>query len=85
MFGLGATELLIIFAILVLIFGAKKLPEIGSGIGRAVKNLKKSMKTLEAEKDEIRREIDGSPEKKEEKPGPKMDSDKIRENGEGQR
>lgn len=85
MFGLGATELLIIFAILVLIFGAKKLPEIGSGIGRAFANLKRSMKTLEEEEKEIRREIDGSPEKKEEKPGPKMDAEKTRENGEGQR
>lgn len=70
MFGLGATELLIIFGILVLIFGAKKLPEIGSGIGRAYTNLKKSLKTPEEEKDEIRREIDGDPEKKEKKPGP---------------
>jgi hypothetical protein len=43
------------------------------------------MKTLEEEKDEIRREINGGPEKKEKKPGPKMDGEKIRENGEGQR
>lgn len=42
MFGLGTTELIIIFAIVVIIFGAKKLPEIGEGIGKAIKNFKKS-------------------------------------------
>lgn len=68
MFGLGAQELLIIFGILILIFGAKKLPELGSGIGRALKNFKKTMRTVEEEKNEIRREINGSPVKKEEEP-----------------
>ncbi len=68
MFGLGIPELLIIFAILILIFGAKKLPELGSGIGRGLRNLKKAMKTVEEEKNEIRREVNGSPPKKEEEP-----------------
>jgi sec-independent protein translocase protein TatA len=40
MFGLGATELVIILAIVVLIFGARRLPEIGSGVGKAIKNFK---------------------------------------------
>ncbi len=40
MFGLGATELLIILAIVVLIFGARRLPEIGSGLGKAIKGFK---------------------------------------------
>lgn len=40
MFGLGATELLIILAIVVVLFGARRLPEIGSGLGRAIKNFK---------------------------------------------
>jgi sec-independent protein translocase protein TatA len=39
-FGLGATELLIILAIVVVLFGARRLPEIGSGLGRAIKNFK---------------------------------------------
>ena len=42
MFGLGVTELIIILVIVVVLFGAKKLPEIGSGIGEAIKNFKKS-------------------------------------------
>ncbi len=40
MFGLGTVELLIVLGIVVLIFGARRLPEIGSGIGRAIKNFK---------------------------------------------
>ncbi len=43
MFGLGVTELVIILVILVVMFGASKLPEIGSGIGEAITNFKKSM------------------------------------------
>ena len=40
MFGLGTVELLIVLGIVVLIFGARRLPEIGSGIGKAIKNFK---------------------------------------------
>lgn len=43
MFGLGIQELLLIFGLLVLIFGAKKLPEIGSGLGKAIQNFKKGV------------------------------------------
>ncbi len=40
MFGLGPWELTIIFLIVLIIFGANKLPEIGSGMGKAIKNFK---------------------------------------------
>ena len=40
MFGLGATELGIILVIVVILFGARRLPEIGSGVGKAIKNFK---------------------------------------------
>ncbi|MEF9476195.1 MAG: twin-arginine translocase TatA/TatE family subunit [Candidatus Mariimomonas ferrooxydans] len=42
MFGLGPTELIIILVIVVILFGATRLPEIGKGIGEAIKNFKKS-------------------------------------------
>ena len=40
MFGLGLPEVALILGILVLIFGARRLPEIGSGMGKAIKNFK---------------------------------------------
>ena len=40
MFGLGATELMIILGICVLLFGARRLPEIGSGLGKAIKGFR---------------------------------------------
>ena len=46
MFGLGATELIIILVIVVIMFGATRLPEIGKGIGEAIKNFKKSNITV---------------------------------------
>ncbi len=39
----GMQEILIILLVVVILFGAKKLPEIGSGIGQAIKNFKKSV------------------------------------------
>ncbi|WP_462324364.1 twin-arginine translocase TatA/TatE family subunit [Desulfoplanes sp.] len=42
MFGIGIPELIIILVIVLVIFGANKLPEIGSGMGRAIKNFKKA-------------------------------------------
>ena len=42
MFGLGMPELLIILVIIVIIFGAGRLPEIGAGLGRAIRNFKDS-------------------------------------------
>ncbi len=56
MFGLGATELLIIFGIVIVIFGASRLPELGSGLGKAIKNFKSGMSD---------REIDVTPKKEE--------------------
>jgi sec-independent protein translocase protein TatA len=46
MFGLSPTELLVIGGIVVLIFGAKKLPEIGKGLGGAIREFKKVKKDI---------------------------------------
>ncbi|MHB8092983.1 MAG: twin-arginine translocase TatA/TatE family subunit [Syntrophales bacterium] len=42
MFGIGMPELLIILVIILIIFGAGKLPEIGSALGKTIRNFKKS-------------------------------------------
>ena len=46
MFGLGVTELIIILVIVVVLFGASRLPEIGRGIGEGIKNFRKSTSEL---------------------------------------
>jgi sec-independent protein translocase protein TatA len=42
MFGLGMPELIVILVIILIIFGAGKLPDIGSGIGKGIRNFKKA-------------------------------------------
>ncbi len=49
MFGLGMNELVIILIIVIVLFGATRLPEIGKGIGQAIRNFKKAT----SEPDEI--------------------------------
>ncbi|OGW23488.1 MAG: preprotein translocase [Nitrospinae bacterium RIFCSPLOWO2_12_FULL_47_7] len=49
MMGIGMGELVVILIIIMIIFGAGKLPEIGSAFGRSIKNFKTSMKEAEAE------------------------------------
>ncbi len=46
--GIGPPELIIIALIVVILFGGRKLPELGSGIGKALANFKKGYKEAEA-------------------------------------
>lgn len=50
MFGLGAQELLIIFGIIIVIFGASKIPQLGRGLGEGIRNFKKGLRDTEPER-----------------------------------
>ena len=59
MFGLGIGELLVVLVIILIIFGAGRLPEIGESVGRGIRNFRKAVKAPD--------EIDITPGKDEEK------------------
>ena len=46
MFGLGMQELIVIFLIVFLLFGAKNLPEIAKGLGKGIKEFNKALRSL---------------------------------------
>jgi sec-independent protein translocase protein TatA len=63
MFGIGTSELLIILGIAVLLFGARRLPEIGSGMGKAIKNFKGAISGEEIDVTPKKEEVgEGKPE-----------------------
>lgn len=51
--GIGMTELIVIMLIILLLFGAKRLPEIGNSLGRGIREFKRATK-------EITSDLDGS-------------------------
>lgn len=53
---IGATEIILICAVILLIFGGKKLPELMKGMGKGVKSFKEGM--IEPSDEEIRRRVD---------------------------
>ena len=60
-FGLGSTEILVILFIVLLLFGAKKLPELARGLGKSMNEFKKASSELE-------REVNADPEEPAAKP-----------------
>ena len=81
MFGLGPTELIIIAIIVILIFGAKRLPDIGKGLGGAIREFKNVKKELRPEKTSDNASTKGIETPEAEKP-PTMESkvvDKVME------
>ena len=62
MFGIGTTELIIIMFIILLIFGAKKLPELAQGLGKGIREFKRASNEIQ---DELKMdETSGSSKKK---------------------
>ncbi len=59
MFGLGTPELVVILAIAFLVFGGKKLPEIGSGLGKAISSFKKGINDAEETGKDLMEDIPG--------------------------
>lgn len=51
MFGLGTTELILILVIVLVLFGAKKLPEMGAGLAKGIKSFRKNISEDEQAED----------------------------------
>jgi sec-independent protein translocase protein TatA len=60
MFGLGLQELLVILVIALIIFGPSKLPQIGSGLGKAIRDFKKGVTSDESEETDNEAKKDSS-------------------------
>jgi sec-independent protein translocase protein TatA len=56
--GLGPPEIIIIFLVIVLLFGGKKLPELAKGLGKGIKEFKKAQTEEEPKEDEKKKIID---------------------------
>jgi len=59
MFGLGLPEILVILVIFFVLFGAKRLPQIGEGLGKTVKELRKIRGEKKTEKETVKGKEDG--------------------------
>ncbi|GBD03551.1 Sec-independent protein translocase protein TatA [bacterium HR19] len=62
--GIGFQELLVIFLIIALLFGAKKIPELARGLGQAMKEFKKGMKDEESKEESKTTKVENSEEEK---------------------
>ncbi len=51
MFGLGQWELLVIFLVVLLLFGARRIPEMAQGLGKGIKEFRKAMRDVQEEVD----------------------------------
>jgi len=63
-FGLGMGELVMILVIVTVVFGATKLPALGDGLGKAIKNFKRSIDTEHGDSDAAKGKIDSPTEER---------------------
>jgi sec-independent protein translocase protein TatA len=63
----GGPELILIFVVVLLLFGGKKIPELMRGIGKGVKEFKKGVSEIEDIKDDIKEDIDKATEEESKK------------------
>ena len=59
MFGLGTPELIVILLIAFLVFGSKKLPELGAGLGKAIGSFKKGLNDIEDAGVDLKKSLPG--------------------------
>ena len=59
-FGLGMGELVMILVIVTVVFGATKLPALGDGLGKAIRNFKRSIESPDAKDEASKSKIEGS-------------------------
>jgi len=56
--GAGRYEWLVVLLIIILLFGAKRLPELAKGLGKGIREFKKAKNELDDEVDHVRKEVD---------------------------
>ncbi len=71
---MGWPEITIVIVIFILLFGAKKLPELARGVGKSIKEFKKATSSIE---DEVRNAIEEEPKPSAPKPQPTADKEKT--------
>ncbi|MTI88356.1 MAG: twin-arginine translocase TatA/TatE family subunit [Balneolaceae bacterium] len=64
--GIGTTEILIIAILVLVLFGAKRIPELARGLGQGIQEFKQASKDIKKEIDESSREINDAVNQKEE-------------------
>jgi sec-independent protein translocase protein TatA len=59
--NLGATEILLILFVILIFFGAKKIPELAQGLGKGIREFKKATREIEDEADSVTKKIEEKP------------------------
>ncbi len=60
MFGINHTEILIILAVMVLLFGASRIPELGKSLGTGIREFKNGLRTINEDDEEEKKKIEKS-------------------------